>query len=80
MSTEQILTGKDVGIAILDTGLYPHLDFKNRIVAFKDFIHNKKLPYDDNGHGTQVNECRHHSFAVIITGTKLPWQEYTRVR
>ncbi|HZJ82915.1 MAG TPA: S8 family peptidase [Clostridia bacterium] len=49
--------GKGVGIAIIDTGLYPHGDFlrpNNRIKAFKDFVENKDLPYDDNGHGSFV--------------------------
>lgn len=48
-------TGSGVTIAILDTGIYPHPDLTkptNRIVAFKDFINNRKRPYDDNGHGT----------------------------
>ena len=51
------LTGKGIGIAFIDTGIYPHPDFlspKNRIVAFKDFVKGKELPYDDNGHGTFV--------------------------
>ncbi len=50
-------TGKGVGIAVLDTGVYPHGDLTkpvNRIVAFKDFVNNKQMPYDDNGHGTFV--------------------------
>nr|PZN11889.1 MAG: peptidase S8 [Caldicoprobacter oshimai] len=50
-------TGKGIGIAILDTGVYPHPDLirpKNRIIAFKDFVNDKKDPYDDNGHGTFV--------------------------
>ncbi|HZK35092.1 MAG TPA: S8 family peptidase [Bacillota bacterium] len=50
-------TGKGVGIAILDTGIYPHQDLvrpRNRIVAFKDIINNWQTPYDDNGHGTFV--------------------------
>jgi serine protease AprX len=48
-------TGKGIGIAILDTGIYPHQDFtrpRNRIIAFKDFVNNRISPYDDNGHGT----------------------------
>ncbi|WP_077324425.1 S8 family peptidase [Virgibacillus siamensis] len=52
---EQGLTGKDVNIAIVDTGIYPHEDLtqpSNRIVAFKDFVNNRTEPYDDNGHGT----------------------------
>lgn len=32
------LTGKDVTIAIIDTGIYPHPDLENRIVAFRDFV------------------------------------------
>lgn len=49
--------GRDVTIAIIDTGIMPHLDFvspNNRIIYFKDFLKNKKKPYDDNGHGTFV--------------------------
>ncbi len=45
-------TGKGVGVAILDTGLYPHPDFKTRILTFQDMIHKKADPYDTNGHGT----------------------------
>jgi serine protease AprX len=54
------LTGAGVGIAILDTGVYPHPDLiqpSNRIVAFRDFIQGRTNPYDDNGHGTHVAGC-----------------------
>ena len=47
--------GKNIGIAILDTGISPVEDFTlpyNRIFAFRDFVGNKIAPYDDNGHGT----------------------------
>lgn len=50
-------TGKDITVAVIDTGVAPHYDFvkpKNRIVGFKDFVNNKSKPYDDNGHGTHV--------------------------
>lgn len=50
-------TGKGLSVAILDTGVAPVSDLTlphNRIVAFKDFIGNKTVPYDDNGHGTHV--------------------------
>lgn len=52
------ITGKDVGIAILDTGIYPHPDFtvpRSRIVAFLDIVNNRQAAYDDNGHGTFVS-------------------------
>ena len=48
------LTGKNIGVAVLDTGIYPHIDFDCRIRAFLDMVHGKTFPYDDNGHGTHV--------------------------
>lgn len=51
---KKVLTGRGIGVAILDTGIYPHIDFDNRIVVFQDFISGRKRPYDDNGHGTHV--------------------------
>ncbi|MHB2016804.1 MAG: S8 family peptidase [Candidatus Xenobia bacterium] len=53
----QTYTGRGVGIAFLDTGVYPHPDFtypSDRIVAFHDFVNDRSIPYDDNGHGTHV--------------------------
>jgi len=47
-------TGKGIGVAVLDTGVYDHPDLSGRISAFKDFIKNALSPYDDNGHGTHV--------------------------
>ena len=48
------ITGKGIGVAILDTGITPHPDFDNRILGFCDFLKNRSIPYDDNGHGTHV--------------------------
>lgn len=51
------LSGKDVTIAFIDTGIIQHGDFvlgENRIITFKDFVGENTLPYDDNGHGTFV--------------------------
>ena len=47
-------TGKGIGMCILDTGIYEHIDFTGRIWAFYDFLAFKRRPYDDNGHGTHV--------------------------
>lgn len=47
--------GEGIGVAILDTGVYPHPDFVtpyNRLVAFVDMVEGRSIPYDDNGHGT----------------------------
>lgn len=51
---EKELTGKGVGVAVLDTGIYPHMDFDSRIWAFQDFVNHRTVPYDDCGHGTHV--------------------------
>lgn len=48
------ITGKNIGIAIIDTGMSAHVDLKDSIVCFKDFVNYKKNFYDDNGHGTHV--------------------------
>lgn len=58
MLHQSSVTGKDVTIAVLDTGISPIADFilpKNRIIAFKDFVNNIPYPYDDNGHGSHVS-------------------------
>jgi serine protease AprX len=48
------ITGKGVTIAIMDTGIYQHNDFDNRIIGFKDLVNNRVGIYDDNSHGTHV--------------------------
>ncbi len=47
-------TGSGITVAILDSGIVPHVDFDDRIVAFADFVSGKTIPYDDNGHGTHI--------------------------
>ncbi len=54
IARKEACTGRGIGVAILDTGIFPHIDFQNRIIAFQDYIHGKTVPYDDNGHGTHV--------------------------
>ena len=46
--------GQNVGVAILDTGLFPHPDFSGRVAAFKDCVNGRRGLYDDSGHGTHV--------------------------
>lgn len=48
------ITGKGIGCAIFDTGIFPHEDLKGRVIAGPDFINNRQMPYDDNGHGTEI--------------------------
>ena len=59
---EQQLYGEGIGVAVLDTGVYPHPDLiygGNRITAFCDIVNGRRYAYDDNGHGTQG--CSRHS-------------------
>ena len=49
------ITGKGVGVAVLDTGVYLHEDFKDRVTAFADYVNQRPQPYDDNGHGTHIS-------------------------
>jgi serine protease AprX len=52
---KQGISGKNVCIAVLDTGIYAgHPDFGRRIVYFKDFVNGRTGAYDDNGHGTHI--------------------------
>jgi len=51
------LSGKNISIAIIDTGINNHLDFylgRKKIIKFCDFVNDLKHNYDDNGHGTFV--------------------------
>ncbi len=48
------ITGKGVGVAILDSGICDHPDFRGRIVGFKDFVNERNGIYDDEGHGSHV--------------------------
>lgn len=48
------LNGKNITVAVMDTGIAPHLDFDQRILHFEDFCQKKLAAYDDNGHGTHV--------------------------
>lgn len=46
--------GEGVGVAVMDTGIAEHVDFKHRIAGFRDYISYREKKYDDNGHGTHV--------------------------
>lgn len=48
------LSGKNITVAVMDTGIAPHPDFGSRILCFADFCQKKISVYDDNGHGTHV--------------------------
>jgi len=57
ISEKYSLSGKGIGIGIVDSGVYPHADLltpSNRIELFKDLINHASYPYDDNGHGTCI--------------------------
>ncbi|MBR5597005.1 MAG: S8 family peptidase [Lachnospiraceae bacterium] len=50
-------SGKNISVAILDTGIFFHPDLSERVLEFRDFVKGEKLPYDDCGHGTHVAGC-----------------------
>lgn len=47
-------TGKGQTVAVIDSGIFPHADLKDRIVGWVDFAEGKKKPTDKYGHGTHV--------------------------
>lgn len=52
------LTGKNVCIALIDSGVYPHPDLvspSRKIKNFIDIVSGLHYPYDDNGHGTFIS-------------------------
>lgn len=50
----QGFTGKGVGVAIIDSGIHPHPDLKDKITGWIDIADGKTEPYDKFGHGTHV--------------------------
>lgn len=55
LSYKSNITGKGIGIGVIDSGVYPHTDLltpHNKIGSFTDLIDGLNHPYDDNGHGT----------------------------
>ncbi len=72
------ITGDGVGIAIMDTGLAPHPDYRSRIVGWYDTLFGKKRPYDDSGHGSHVagiaagdGSLSHSRYTGIAPGASL---------
>ncbi len=49
------VTGRGVGVAVLDTGIFLHEDFEDRVIVFRDMLQRRTEPYDDNGHGTHIS-------------------------
>ena len=51
---DQGYRGQGQAIAIVDSGIYPHPDLKDKIVAWIDMTEGKTQPTDNFGHGTHV--------------------------
>lgn len=51
---DRLTGGSGITIAVLDTGVGRHPDLSGKTVCFKDFLNNRNLMYDNNGHGTHV--------------------------
>lgn len=52
---EQGYTGRNIRIAVLDTGIFMHRDIRINLLGFMDFVNGHRGCYDDNGHGTHVS-------------------------
>ncbi len=50
----QSLPMTGVTVAVLDSGIARHPDLTGKLVAFRDFVDNRRFPYDDCGHGTHI--------------------------
>ena len=49
------LTGRNVNVCVLDTGVFQHVDFEDRLIEFVDFTKGiRGACFDDSGHGTHV--------------------------
>ena len=80
-NNDYYLSGNNVGIGIIDSGVYPHPDLltpSNRIYSFTDLINNLSYPYDDNGHGTSIcgiiagnGQCSNNLYKGIAPHSKL---------
>ena len=55
-------TGRGIYVGVLDSGVAAHPDLRGRIAAFKDFTLDKRMQYDDNGHGTHVACLKNKKF------------------
>ena len=51
---EQGYKGQGITIAVIDTGIYPHDDYKERITGWKSWTDGSTVPNDPQGHGTHV--------------------------
>jgi len=57
LNTPSEVKDADFSTVVIDTGVWPHLDFmvpRKKIVKFVDLVNFRSYPYDDNGHGTFV--------------------------
>lgn len=52
--SESIWDGSGITIGVLDSGVGYHPDLAGKILGFRDFVADRELLYDDNGHGTHV--------------------------
>jgi hypothetical protein len=56
------LDGSGVRVGSIDTGVDPgHPDLAGKVVAWRDFVNGRPVPYDDEGHGT-------HTIGTMVGG------------
>lgn len=67
---KQGILGKGIGIAIVDTGLFPHPDYRSRITGWYDALYQKPAPYDDNGHEATLQGLPPEQEPFLMENTK----------
>jgi len=50
----QGINGQNTTIAVIDTGVSPHIELRGKLLQGRSFVDYTRRPFDDNGHGTHV--------------------------
>lgn len=70
--------GSEIVTAVFDTGIMIHPDLEHTVLGWKDFVNQKEVCYDDNGHGTHIagiiagnGRCSNGIYAGIAPASRL---------
>jgi len=77
-SGDEFFVNREIGIGLLDSGVFPHKDLTESLMLQKDFLYGKEVFYDDFGHGTHVagilagsGACSNGKYQGIAPGVKI---------
>ncbi|MDP3488324.1 MAG: S8 family serine peptidase [Bacillota bacterium] len=66
------ISGRNVGVAVIDSGMYPHPDVSGAIDASVDFTDEDSGATDSLGHGTHGNRVGEYYFSLSGTSMAAP--------